>query len=117
MALAMKQVVVVDETLRLPRGKLAAQVAHASVGALLAASDQARRDWLAVGMPKIVVRCESAEDLTAIEMAARAAGLPCLLVRDAGHTVVAPGTPTCIGIGPAESAAIDAITGALTLVR
>ncbi len=113
----MKQVIVVDAGLRLPPGKLAAQVAHAAVGAFLAASDQARRAWLAVGMPKVVVRCESAEALAAIEAAARDAGLPCLLVRDAGHTVVAAGTATCLGIGPAESAAIDAITGALKLVR
>ena len=42
-----KQVIVVNEALRLPRGKLAAQVAHASVGAFLAAQHHDRSEWLA----------------------------------------------------------------------
>ena len=36
--------------------------------------------------------------------------LPTALIRDAGHTVVAPGTITCLGIGPAQVSAIDAVT-------
>lgn len=51
----MKQVIVVNEALKLPRGKLAAQVAHAAVVAFLVAGDEARQAWLAAGMPKIVM--------------------------------------------------------------
>ena len=51
----MKQVIVVNRSLSLPKGKLAAQVAHAAVGAFIAASAQAQMAWLQAGMPKIVI--------------------------------------------------------------
>jgi len=112
----MKQVIVVNESLRLPRGKLAAQVAHASVAALLGAPHDALRVWLETGMPKVVLRGDDAAHLTELERQANDAGLPTALIRDAGHTVVAAGTLTCLGIGPAPDTAIDAVTGALRLV-
>ena len=112
----MKQVIVVNAALRLPPGKLAAQVAHAAVGALLRSDRKALTAWLEAGMPKIVVQCASDDELQALAVKAEAAGLPLLLVRDAGRTVVAAGTPTCLGIGPAAPADIDPVTGALTLV-
>jgi peptidyl-tRNA hydrolase, PTH2 family len=102
--------------LKLPRGKLAAQVAHASVAALLEAPAEARRAWLEDGMPKVVLRGESEQELRALEAAAERAGLPNALITDAGHTVVAAGTVTCLGLGPAPIEAIDALTGELRLV-
>lgn len=112
----MKQVIVVNESLRLPRGKLAAQVAHASVAALLAASNEAIRAWLESGMPKVVLRGDDEAEVIALERQATDAGLPTALIRDAGHTVVAPGTLTCLGIGPARDNDIDAVTGTLRLL-
>ncbi len=113
----MKQVIVVDETLHLPRGKLAAQVAHASVAAFLTAAPEVQRTWLEVGMPKVVLAADDPETLTDLHDRARAAGLAASLVRDAGRTVLEPGTLTCVGIGPAEIADLDSLTGALELVR
>lgn len=113
----MKQVVVVNEALKLPRGKLAAQVAHASVAAFLEALPEARRAWLQVGMPKVVLRCESEEQLRELQANAERNGLPAHLIRDAGHTILAPGTVTCLGLGPAAEEAIDELTGELKLVR
>lgn len=112
----MKQVIVVNEALRLPRGKLASQVAHASVAALLNAANEDIRQWLDQGMPKIVLRAEDEEQLAALERQGGDAGLPIALIRDAGRTVVAAGTPTCLGIGPAADAAIDVVTGRLVLL-
>jgi peptidyl-tRNA hydrolase len=111
-----KQVIVVNEALRLPRGKLAAQVAHASVAALLSASNEDIRRWLEVGMPKVVLRGDGEAELAALEKEAAAAGLPAAIIQDAGRTVIAPGTVTCLGIGPASTEAIDALTGKLRLV-
>ena len=113
----MKQVIVVDESLALPRGKLAAQVAHAALAAFLEADKSAQRRWLEEGMPKVVLRCESEADLLELLSRAESAGLPVAPIRDAGHTVVAPDTLTCIGVGPAPIAAVDAITRTLRLVR
>ena len=113
----MKQVIVVNQALNLPPGKLAAQVAHAAVGGLLRAPREQQIGWLDVGMPKVVLRCESEAALFDLVAQAEAAGLPVMLVRDAGRTVVEAGTPTCVGIGPGEISKVAAITGTLKLVR
>jgi len=114
---SMKQVIVVNAALKLPSGKLAAQVAHAAVASFLEASHQAQREWLEQGMPKVVVQCESEEALIELQERAQSTGIPVAPIHDAGHTVVEAGTLTCIGFGPAERTRIDAITGALKLVR
>lgn len=113
----MKQVIVINEALKLPRGKLAAQVARASVAAFLAADSVQRQAWIDTGMPKIVLSAR--DDVQVLDMHKKAldAGLPTELVEDAGRTVVVAGTVTCTGIGPAPEKAIDGITGALALVR
>jgi len=112
-----KQVIVANESLRLPRGKLAAQVGHAAVAAFLGATSDSQQKWIDAGMPKVVLRAESEEQLMDLYERACAAGLPSYLVRDAGRTVVEPGTATCVGIGPAKSDDFEPITGELKLVR
>ena len=113
----MKQVIVVNESLKLPRGKLAAQVAHAAVGAFLEATAEAQRLWLAEGMPKVVLKSESADELKELEQAAQRRGVPAYLICDAGKTVVPAGTITCLGLGPASEDQLDELTGKLKLVR
>lgn len=112
----MKQVIVVNEDLHLPRGKLAAQVAHASVAAFLSADGDTQTGWLQAGMPKIVLKCPSEEALRDLLTRAEKAAVAAYLVHDAGRTQLAPGTVTCLGIGPATSEAIDALTGDLKLL-
>jgi peptidyl-tRNA hydrolase, PTH2 family len=111
----MKQVIVVNEALRLPRGKLAAQVAHAAIAAFLRAPVDAQRSWLAAGMPKVVLRCDGEEEL--LRLYAAATDVPAEVIRDAGRTVVPAGTATCLGLGPAPAETLDALTGTLRLVR
>jgi peptidyl-tRNA hydrolase, PTH2 family len=113
----MKQVLIVNSALALPPGKMAAQVAHASIAAFLGAGDPSRKTWLEAGMPKIVLDGGSEAQLRQLLREAQEAGLPAYLVRDAGRTVVAAGTVTCLGIGPASVQAIDAVTGALGLLK
>lgn len=112
----MKQVIVVDESLNLPKGKLAAQVAHASIGVFIDAAAEARKAWLECGMPKIVLQCSSEEELRKLETAAQDGNIPANLVRDAGRTVVAADTVTCIGLDPADDSILDSITGHLKLL-
>lgn len=113
----MKQVIVVNESLKLPKGKLAAQVAHASVAAFLAADEQAQQSWLEHGMPKVVLRGDSEEELRTLYTLAQAHNIPVRLIHDAGRTVIPAGTITCIGLGPAHEHELDALTGDLKLLR
>ena len=115
--MAHKLVLVVRTDLDMGRGKIAAQVAHAAVAAVLA--PRHRRDfraWLLEGQPKVVLRVGSAGELSQLAADAKAAGLGAELIRDAGRTQLAPGTLTCCAIGPAENSRIDAITGGLALL-
>ena len=115
--MAAKLVLLVRTDLGMSLGKIAVQAAHAAVAAALAArgsSDFAA--WLADGQPKVALRVADDEELSRVAAAARAAGLPVEVVRDAGRTQLAPGTPTCCAIGPAENARIDALTGGLRLL-
>jgi peptidyl-tRNA hydrolase, PTH2 family len=114
-----KMVVVVRGELRLTAGKTAAQVAHAAVTLALAAekrAPEALAAWLAGGGKKIVLTVPTLADLERVATQARARSLPLAWIEDAGLTEVAPGTRTCIGIGPSSSAAIDAVTGSLDLL-
>lgn len=113
----MKQVIIVDASLNLPKGKLAAQVAHAAVAAFLAAGDDAQHAWLAEGMPKVVLRAEGPEALNELHEFAGQRSLPAALIHDAGRTVLPAGTVTCLGLGPAADDQIDALTGDLKLLR
>lgn len=113
----MKQVIVVDESLGLPRGKLAAQVAHGSVAAFLEASPEARAAWLDDGMTKVVLKGEDRQELERLKELAEGAGLPCALIHDAGRTLLPEGTVTCLALGPAEERELDRLTGSLPLVE
>ncbi|WP_299600178.1 aminoacyl-tRNA hydrolase [uncultured Tateyamaria sp.] len=112
----MKQVIVVNDALRLPKGKLAVQVAHESVSAFLAAAESMREDWLECGMPKIVLKCASKLELEKLHSEAQTKSLPACLIRDVGKTLLAQGTITCLGIGPATDAEIDTLTGDMALL-
>lgn len=112
----MKQVIVVNAELSLPKGKLASQVAHAAIAAFLEASPKARSAWLSDGMPKVVLKAVNQAALEEIQAGAQSAGLPVALIEDAGRTVVSEGTVTCIGIGPAAADELEPITGGLKLL-
>ena len=117
MSMAAKLALVVRTDLDMGRGKIAAQVAHAAVAAVLATSRSREfTAWLAEGQPKVVLKVTSAEQLLEVARRARAAGLPVELVQDAGRTQVTPGTLTCCAIGPAADDSIDAVTGELSLL-
>src|SRR5690242_9740943 len=111
----MKQIIIVNNSLHLPPGKLAAQVAHAAVAAFLAASPENQQKWIDEGMPKIVLGVPNEETLLQLFNATQQAHLPTHLIRDAGKTIVPPGTITCLGIGPAPAPSIDTLTGNLPL--
>ena len=111
----MKQAIVARADLGMGEGKLAAQVAHASLQASEDARDRACREWKGNGQKKVVLRADSESELFALAERADIDGLPHTLVRDAGHTQLEPGTTTALAVGPAGESQIDAVTGDLSL--
>ncbi len=116
-----KQVILVRSDLKLPKGKLAAQVAHASVDGVLKqlGSLSGRRivkTWRVSGMKKIVLKVSGKKELYQVVQEAKDAGLTTAVITDAGRTVVAPGTVTCASIGPADEEEITTITKDISLL-
>ena len=113
-----KQVIVVRTDLDMGKGKIAAQVGHACV----LGAEHVRKsnpNWFVkwwTGQEKVVVKVSGSKELEKIKVGAIELGLPWSEVTDAGHTQIAPGTTTCISIGPAPENLIDKITGDLKLL-
>ena len=111
-----KQVILVREDLRLPKGKLAAQCSHASVDATLKSDKKIVDLWKKEGGKKVVLKVKDEKELLNYKQMAEDLGLKTALIRDAGHTVVEPGTITCLGIGPDSSKKIDKVSGKLKMM-
>ena len=114
-----KQVIVVRSDLKMGKGKLAVQVAHAAVSS----AEKARkyhRDWydawLSDNQAKICVKVQSEEELRRLKGRLDEQGIPCAIIEDAGLTQLDPGTTTCLGIGPLPTSVADRFTGDLKLL-
>ena len=112
----MKQVILVRDDLKLPKGKLAAQVAHASLDAALRTDKKLVKRWHDFGQKKVVLKVKDLDELKQLKEKAERLGLVTAMITDAGHTTVEPGTITCLGIGPDDEVKIDQVTGHLKMV-
>ena len=111
-----KQVILVRQDLKLDKGKMAAQVAHASVEAVLRSDKDIIKNWCDKGMKKVVLKVKSKEDLFKYKEIAKNNNLKTALITDAGRTAIEPGTKTCLAIGPDEEKKIDEVTGSLKMM-
>jgi len=127
---AVKQVLVYRRDLKMRKGKIAAQCAHASLAVflrrrvavaaegvdpddlLVVPLDAAMKQWVTRGSAKVCLSVDDEEALLEVHRLAQEAQLPCALIRDAGKTEFG-GVPTytAVAIGPAEVDRIDEITG------
>jgi len=112
----MKQVIVVRKDLNMRKGKMVAQGAHASIGAMDKATKKEVLKWLETGATKICVGVDDKTELLIILNEAQVLELPTYLVIDAGKTEFKERTLTAIAIGPAEDDVIDKVTGKLKLL-
>ena len=122
-----KQVIVMRKDLNMRKGKLVAQGAHASMGAILSLCkrdgnrlilemDERVEPWLTGRFKKICVYVNTEQELVDIHEAAKAAGLVSSLIVDAGLTEFnGVATKTAVAVGPDREDRIDAICKHLPL--
>ena len=111
-----KQAILVRQDLKLPKGKMAAQVAHASIETMMNAKRSIVNKWMREGMGKVVLKVKNLSELKKHVNKANKIGIATAMITDAGHTVVKHGTVTCAGIGPDTTEKIDKIVSKLKLV-
>lgn len=115
-----KMVIVMRTDLDMSTGKMIAQACHAAV----ACSEESKRvqtkhwrRWRDEGAKKVALHVDSFEELEELAEKAESLDITYVLIQDAGHTEVAPGTTTCIGIGPHQEQFIDKVTGNIPLLK
>jgi PTH2 family peptidyl-tRNA hydrolase len=122
-----KQVIVMRKDLNMRKGKLVAQGAHASMGAILSLCkqdgdrlvlemDERTKPWLTGRFKKICVYVNSEQELLEIYNTALTNGLVCSIIKDSGLTEF-HGVPTltAVAVGPDREDKIDAVTKHLPL--
>ena len=132
-----KQIIVIRKDLNMRKGKAIAQGAHASMavffnlmkdpnsGAItknnetfhyeFKSASEAVNNWITVRFKKICVYVNSEQELLDIYEQAKAKGLLCSLIKDAGLTEFKEPTHTAVAIGPDWDENIDPLTGHLPL--
>lgn len=108
---------VVRTDLKMSRGKLAAQCAHAAVSVLDKTDKKILAAWKREGQKKVVVKAKNEKELFELEKKCSKLKLPFSMVSDAGLTELKPGTYTTLAIGPDEEEKINKVTGSLALLR
>uniref|UniRef100_A0AC35TKK2 Aminoacyl-tRNA hydrolase n=1 Tax=Rhabditophanes sp. KR3021 TaxID=114890 RepID=A0AC35TKK2_9BILA len=115
-----KMVLVVNQSLGMTKGKMAAQVGHAVLGVYQSALKtetgiEAVNKWTKMGQVKICVKGTSTEHLMELFKEAKDNDCWAYIVQDAGYTQIPPGSRTVVGIfGDVES--VDKVTGQLKLL-
>jgi PTH2 family peptidyl-tRNA hydrolase len=114
-----KLIYCVRNDLKMGKGKIAAQVGHATIG-IYQKNLKEKRDimskWLDEGQAKIVVKINSERDMNNLKYKAEQLGMCTHIVHDAGHTQVAEGSATVLVIGPDYDNRLKQITNHLKLL-
>jgi len=112
----MKQVIIVRGDLKMPKGKMCVQVAHASVDAVLKSDKINVEKWRRDGMKKVVLKVKDRKELLEYLKRAKSLKLKTALITDAGRTFFGTRTTTCCAIGPGDEKQIDKVTGNLKMI-
>uniref|UniRef100_A0A6M2DKW8 peptidyl-tRNA hydrolase n=1 Tax=Xenopsylla cheopis TaxID=163159 RepID=A0A6M2DKW8_XENCH len=114
-----KMVFVVRTDIGLRSGKVAAQCCHAAILCYeksLNTNEDVLRSWIKRGQAKIVLKVNNLASLEEVYKQAKDLNIVAELVKDAGHTQVAPSTVTVLGIGPDVVEKVDKVTKHLKLL-
>ncbi|CAF3693897.1 unnamed protein product [Rotaria sp. Silwood1] len=115
-----KMLFIVNGSLQMSSGKMAAQVAHCAIDLykkLIEKRSNSLNYWHEYGETKIVVRGKSTEELLDIESRARTnASITTSIIEDAGRTEIESGSITCVGLFGTNKQ-LNPITGHLRLMQ
>ena len=115
-----KMVILIRSDLAMSPGKVASQCVHAALGCVRQFTstitfEAKLQAWESTGEKVVCLRCDTLADMQTCLNAARTQNIPVHAVRDAGRTEIAPGSITCLAIGPDKTTRIDGVTGTLRL--
>jgi peptidyl-tRNA hydrolase, PTH2 family len=113
-----KQIIIVRKDLKITKGKIAAQVAHAAVSAYIKTQKKHTEyasSWLEQGQKKIVLKIDTKKELLDLFENIKNQ-FPCALIKDAAHTQLKEPDITCLGIGPIPENQIDKFTSKYKLL-
>lgn len=114
-----KMVFIVRMDLRMGKGKIAQQCAHACLGMFKKLYKRRHPDlrlWEENGAVKVALRAETEEQFVAAQAAARAVHLPTHTVIDGGRSQITPYTRTVMAIGPGLSEVVNQVTASYKLL-
>ena len=111
----LRMAVIFRADIDMPRGKAEDQFGHAVGRCLVAAPLDLVADYLAGAETKLSLEVAGLSDLERIADRARARGVVCALIQDAGRTVFAEPTITCLGLGPMGRTDSNALTRDATM--
>ncbi|VVB69875.1 Peptidyl-tRNA hydrolase [uncultured archaeon] len=101
-----KQMIFIRNDLKMGKGKIAAQAAHASIASFLENDDEKNSEWINQGMKKIVLKINE-NDVKNIVSECKKNKINFAVIHDAGKTQVEAGTLTAIGVGPEEEKKLE----------
>jgi len=128
-----KQAIVLRTDIKMQKGKMVSQGAHASEkvffdrGSIITNDGGERvlcipltedmEEWVENIFTKVVLKVGSEAELLAIHELAESLDIPCALIQDVGLTVF-NGVPTytAVSVGPAKNEDVDKVTGGLPLL-
>lgn len=111
-----KQAILIRNDLKMGKGKIATQVAHASLEAYKKADKDVVEKWEEGGSKKIVLKANSLNELLEFKKRAGQLKIPQALIKDAGLTQLKESTITCLGLGPDDEEKIDKLIKDLKLL-
>jgi PTH2 family peptidyl-tRNA hydrolase len=112
----MKQAIVLRSDLKMGKGKLVAQGAHAAVECVRKSKKSVVDKWVSEGGKKIVLKVSSERELVDLKKKSDEEGVCACVIADAGFTQIPAGTITALGIGPDEDEKVDRVTSKLKLL-
>ncbi|CCF60775.1 hypothetical protein KAFR_0L01650 [Kazachstania africana CBS 2517] len=118
-----RMALVIRQDLKMEKGKIAAQCAHAALSCYRLITNPNKQSynaelcnrWLNHGQAKITLKCPNKEVMDELYAMALSLGVNATVIHDAGRTQIAAGSTTVLGLGPAPKSVLDQITGDLKL--